>query len=429
VAAPLATPEDDSLVPPRSVKLPFGDSVSLAGTPEVHRRARKAFMTDEKGQKQSAASLERRRSSEVPPVTSLTGGQRTSMTSDDSEGSRKSSLSSGRKRSLFHSSGSSGGSRDSRQFAVTFFVNETDKTRLVDMLHRAKNVISKKVERVMGRKSQTSMTPLATSSPKTPSVSNTDALTSILESCASTEEAEDRKEQRELENLIAEQAEQVEDMKGRGVEPPVSFVPSTIVHTVVSPVPEEDEEVGSSDELDRNDEDDLAVQEVVEGQETLLKPPPARLFQLPRSSSPPPPAAPRPLTPVDGVPRHFGHIDESALYPPSLRRPSSHYDESAQAASSRPVSPRPSLDSSENNGRKEEETPPLSKQPSFRIDLGPIQRPESMTVPVGGVWRPDESDVEVPLFGDEDDDFINTNSSSEGGVAKPMTYSPSLGRR
>ena len=54
---------------------------------------------------------------------------------DDSESSRKSSLSSGRKRSLFQASSSSG-SRDSKQFAVTFFVNENDKTKLVDMLHK-----------------------------------------------------------------------------------------------------------------------------------------------------------------------------------------------------------------------------------------------------------------------------------------------------
>ena len=32
-----------------------------------------------------------------------------------------------------------------KQFAVTFFVSESDKTKLVDILHKAKSVISKKV--------------------------------------------------------------------------------------------------------------------------------------------------------------------------------------------------------------------------------------------------------------------------------------------
>jgi len=412
--APLAVPED---LPGRLRKISpaLGESASLAGTPEVHRRARKAFLVDEKVRKRSAASLERRRSSEAPPVTNT--GQRTSMTSDDSEGSRKSSMSSGRKRSLFHSSGSSGGSRDSKQFAVTFFVNENDKTRLVDMLHRAKNVISKKVERVMGKKTAPS-TPSAPPSPKVQPVSNTDALTSILESWVSTEEAEDRREQRELNQLIAEQEEQVQELKKSGLEPPVAFSP--VVHTIVSPVPEEDEA-----DLEE-EENDLAVQEVVEGQDTLLKPPSATRFQLPRSQSPEPPAPPRPLTPVNNVPRHFSHISESELYPPMLRRPSSHYDESAQAAASRPVSPRPSVDSSnENNQAKEEELPPsVVVQPSFPLDLGQIQRPESMTVPVGGVWRPDDSDAEVSLFGEDDNDKEREKDVADGPASKTLPPSP-----
>ena len=42
--------------------------------------------------------------------------------------------------------------KQQKQFAVTFFVSEHDKTKLVDIIHRAKNVIAKKVDKVMGRK-------------------------------------------------------------------------------------------------------------------------------------------------------------------------------------------------------------------------------------------------------------------------------------
>ena len=42
-------------------------------------------------------------------------------------------------------------------------------------------------------------------------------------------------------------------------------------------------------------------------------------------------------------------------------------------------------------------------QTGGNVNLGPIQRPESMTVPIGGVWRPDDSDAEETLFPEEED--------------------------
>ena len=46
----------------------------------------------------------------------------------------------------------SSGKQQQKQFAVTFFVSENDKTKLVDIIHRAKTVIAKKVDKVMGKK-------------------------------------------------------------------------------------------------------------------------------------------------------------------------------------------------------------------------------------------------------------------------------------
>ena len=51
--------------------------------------------------------------------------------------------------------------------------------------------------------------------------------------------------------------------------------------------------------------------------------------------------------------------------------------------------------------------------------LGQIQRPESMIVPIGGVWRPDDSDVEIPLF---DEDEI-TGTDFDVMITKPLLKS------
>ena len=82
--------------------------------------------------------------------------------------------------------------------------------------------------------------------------------------------------------------------------------------------------------------DDIEVQEVFEGQ-TSLQLPKAK-FKLP-SSSPQAMSPMRSLTPCDTVPRPaFLRCvsDVNDVY--KLRRPSSHYDTQAQAASSRPTS-------------------------------------------------------------------------------------------
>ena len=124
---------------------------------------------------------------------------------------------------------------------------------------------------------------------------------------------------------------------------------------------------------------------------------------------------------------------QEADYP--LSRPSSHYGEHAQAASSRPVSPRataepesrpisplakpaspsparPPEDSREEFHRTEPYAPseaPGTAEADVRALFAMIQRPESMTVPIGGVWRPEEEEDEHQeykrlFFGDDEEE-------------------------
>ncbi len=345
-------------------------SISAASTPEAARKAAKkpAFC--------------QRRDVDLPLVDVASASVKRASygaASDESEealSSRKSSMSSGRKRSIFNSSSASGGSRgqgqgQDRQFAVTLFVNESDKTRLVDMLHRAKAVISKKVEKVIGRRPNAAAVAAGTGGK-----ASAQALTSILDDWVSREEEEDRREAGELERMMEGQREQAERMRSRGMEPPID-VRDLVVPTVVSPVPEEDEE-----ELDDDEDEDVTVQEVVSGQENVLQPPKRMLLQ------PPPSATATPLSPLS----------------PPVTSPSSPRPDFGDVF-------LPSLDSNKVEHPPSSVAPPDSSSPppalsaAAALSLSQIQRPESMTVPVGGVWRPEDDEEEVPLFGCEDDDL------------------------
>ena len=325
------------------------------------------------------------------------------------ESSRKSSVSSGRPKS--------------KQFAVTLLVSEADKNKIVDMLQRAKSVISKKVEKVIGKK------------PPKSGISNAAALTTVLQNWVEDEEKREQDDESEVDQLIEQQVEQAVNMRQLGVEPPITVVtppppptdaykPTGGVKTVISPVPEEDEDA----------DDDLEVQEVKEGQENLLRLPPNRRYRLSRSNTRSP--ASRSLSPCDNVPRYFSR-PESELYPANLRRPSSHYDSNAQNASSRPQSRQetsspvqatmaaaatsdtsmpyfnyptnPFVFAAEEQQRKAD---PKSREMEaskdvirFDYDDTPVssfQRPDSMTIPIGGVWRPGQSD--------DEDDFMKNLS-------------------
>ena len=150
-------------------------------------------------------SLERRKSATTNTTT----------TTDDSEsGSRKSSMSSGQKQ------------QQQKQFAVTFFVSENDKTKLVDIIHRAKTVIAKKVDKVMGRKGADKAAGGGSGGQGAPhsaagsrrssgqaghagkEPTSALAITTILENWVSQEEEKGREEEVEVAELIEDQKAQ-----------------------------------------------------------------------------------------------------------------------------------------------------------------------------------------------------------------------------
>ena len=338
----------------------------ISETPEIQRKSRKLFPRyrnpDADGHKRSLTAPPHSASATSSPTCSppsSTGGMSTgpsimSNRRSSSAGSAQEGSGSSRKSSVSSGAKKSGGGK---KFAVTLLVNEAEKNKIVDMLHRAKQVISKKVEKVMGKTPKSPQTQRS-------SISNAEALTTVLQNWVEVEETKEKKEEREMEQLIEEQKQQAEKMRQRGIEPPIIITsppaespkdvnklkhfktPGVSSLTVggynsfgsfPSPVPEEtedDEDNEADDELEHDD--DLEVQEVREGQDNLLRLPNSRRFRLSRSITPQSPT--RSLSPCETVPRYFSR-PESELYPTNLRRPSSHYDVNAQAASSRPLSP------------------------------------------------------------------------------------------
>ena len=346
--------------------MPLYKRRGMSETPEIQRKSRKLFPkyrnTDPDIQKRSLTAPSHSASTISSPACSppsSTGGvsisisnRRSSSTGSQPDGSgssRKSSVSSGAKKS-----------GAGKQFAVTLLVNEAEKNKIVDMLHRAKQVISKKVEKVIGKKPKSNPTERERKG-QSLSISNAEALTTVLQNWVEVEEKKERKDDTEMERLIEEQKLQALKMRQRGIEPPITIVtppsdtpkdgsrqyhfrspnvpPLTVggcssFGSFPSPVPEEseDEDNEADDELEHDD--DLKVQEIKQGEENVLHLPTSGRFRLSRSITPQSPT--RSLTPSDRVPRHFTRPD-SELYPTGLKRPSSHYDVNAQAASSRPV--------------------------------------------------------------------------------------------
>ena len=357
--------KEDHVVPSNENVVPLYKRRGMSETPEIQRKSRKLFPRyrnpDADGHKRSLTAPPQSASATSSPTCSppsSTGGmstghsisnRRSSSAGSAHEGSgssRKSSVSSGAKKS--------GGGK---KFAVTLLVNEAEKNKIVDMLHRAKQVISKKVEKVMGKTPKSPQTQRS-------SISNAEALTTVLQNWVEVEETKEKKEEKEMESLIEEQKLQAEKMRQRGIEPPITIItppaeslkdiskqhhfraPGVSTLTVggynsfgsfPSPVPEEteDDEDNEADD-EREHEDDLEVQEVKEGEDNLLRLPNSRRFRLSRSITPQSPT--RSLSPCETVPRYFSR-PESELYPSNLRRPSSHFDVNAQIASSRPLSP------------------------------------------------------------------------------------------
>ena len=105
------------------------------------------------------------------------------------EDSRKSSVSSGQQ-----GGGGGRGRKGSKQFAVTLLVSESDKNKIVDMIHRAKSVISKKVEKVMGRGRM----------PKS-GISTAAVMTTVLQNWVEGEEKKEEEDSKEVDQLIEQQ--------------------------------------------------------------------------------------------------------------------------------------------------------------------------------------------------------------------------------
>ena len=416
-------------VPNLNNKSPHNKRRGLSETPEIQRKSRKLFAArtrdvDKLDQEKSGG---RKRRSLTNPRSSI----------DESESSRKSSMSSGRNK---RNPGGSGGA--GKQFAVTLLVNEHDKTKIMDMLYKAKQVISRKVEKVIGRK------------PPKSEISNADALRTVLENWVEDAEQQEKDDDYEEKELIEAQEAQVASWKSQGYEAPVQIRP--IPTTIVSPVPEE-EDIEESDE-DETENNDIEVQEVLEGQTSFLLPPRAQKFKLERTSVTPPMMSPtRSLTPCENVPRPVFVARQEDFY--KLRRPSSHYDANAQAACSRPTSRQDSRRDSrqdvclsptasstpmspssttlspstkevfdytafamkkafqdqENKMKswfdEEDENEEEMKNADAKWPGSKIQRPESMVIPVGGVWRPDE-DQPVSLFDEQQTETEEQSESS-----------------
>ena len=287
------------------------------------------------------------------------------------------------------SSSSESKKKEPKTFSVTIFVNDYEKNKIVDLLHKAKSMISKKVEKVMGKK------------PKS-SISNVDVIHTVLESWMDQEQENEKEDDKLVETLIKEQEMQVEGLIKSGHRAPVS-VPTLAV--------EEDEDIDSNDDEDTIEEEpetDIEVKRLT--QPRYLRPPDIRRSRTVSEHL----SSVRSLSPVDNVPCPFGNRPESELYPPKLRRPSSMYGAGALAAYSRPpsrqVSISPSVQPSDILGallntqipdidrEEEEEVDDVGEEDEEEEEEGPpvrYARPDSFLIPIGGVWRPgDDTEAE-----------------------------------
>ena len=304
--------------------------------------------------------------------------------------------------------------KDPKTFSMTIFVNETEKNKIVDLLHKAKSIISKKVEKVMGIKPRSC-------------ISNADALQTVLETWMDREQEEEKADNIIVEKLIKEQEKQVESLIQSGN---FKTVPTLAL-----------------DENDENDEDDDTIEEELNNDLEVSRltiprylKPPERKRDLSLSDTTL--ASVRSLSPMENVPCPFGLRPESSLYPPRLRRPSSHYGAGAAAASSRPpsrqVSVSPSvfdiesqqaqadklqgnLEHQQEQQQEEEEVEEEEEEEEEEDDdeiPSRYARPDSFTIPIGGVWRPgDEGEVRWGTIATESEYQEGLRTEEEGDDA------------
>ena len=328
----------------------------------------------------------------------------------------------------------SGGKEEEKTFSVTLLVNENEKNVIVDMISRAKNIISRKVEKVIGKK------------PKA-GVSNVETLQTVLESWIGREESREREDKAEEEQLIREQELQVTDLARRGLPVPVSFKPTRDL--VV-----EQEEI-ETEPAARNVSADMEVSRISWDRHPA-QPDDPRPFSPTSSHSRVRQSVTPTLSAADNVPCPWGLRPDSELYPPRLRRPSSMYGTEAAAASSRPpsrlqvlsaspvpmigatphsrqisVSPLPSslvapsanieLTSSVSNDVPNEEGEEKAKAAEEKIGAEstepysiPYCRPASFLIPIGGVWRPEDDAGENEIVWGQNSEHKDNNSGGLG---------------
>ena len=292
--------------------------------------------------------------------------------------------------------------KDPKTFSMTIFVNESEKNKIVDLLHKAKSLISKKVEKVMGKK------------PNKASISNVDALQTVLESWMDREEEDEKEDDKLFEKLVKEQEKQVESMIQLGKHAPVQ-VPTLAV--------QEDDDVSEEedDTIEEEPEYDLEVSRLTYPR--YLRPPDIRRSRHMSDQL----SSARSLSPVDNVPCPFGNRPESELYPPKLRRPSALYGAGALAATSRPPSRQVSISPSVHQQDFETASTTVASEiyDEEYEDEDEISaryaRPASFTVPIGGVWRPgddpDDTDVKWGTIPTEEE-YLRSQEQEEGDCEK-----------
>ena len=263
--------------------------------------------------------------------------------------------------------------KDPKTFSMTLFVNETEKNKIVDLLHKAKTIISKKVEKVMGKK------------PKS-SISNVDALQTVIETWIDREQEEEKEDEELVESFIKEQEKQAMSMMKAGASLPMQ-VPTLAVQEDYDYVDNDSDD----DTVEEEPDNDLEVSRLT--YPVFLRPPEKKRpssFSEPRSAC-------RSLSPLDNVPCPFGNRPESELYGPKLRRPTSHYGAGAAAASSRPPSrqvsvspsvPMPDMVTDNDTTEEFNEVEEMDEEDDDDDFPARFCRPDSFTIPIGGVWRP-----------------------------------------
>ena len=277
-------------------------------------------------------------------------------------------------------------------------VTETEKNKIVDLIQKAKSIISRRVEKVIGKKPRAE-------------ISNEEALQTVLESWVGQEEEKEQENKAEEEKYIRDQHKQITEMRERGDFVPVNYMPCPEVSV------EEHEEIPTEEKMIKKNVSNA------DGDDSTPT-------SIPRSFTPT-------FTSMENVRYSWSFLNENELYPPKLRRPSSLYGVEAATASSRLPSRQLSLSPSclQDHGdaflslsSTEESVLPSTNQAELEetagdiVDEAPnIYRPASYIVPIGGVWNPDDKSAETEsIWGEvgeeEKKSPINSEASDQKGL-------------